>query len=191
MKGFVRIFKFILPYKGFVLLGFVTLILTSTAAMAFPFLVGKLLDVASGKVDGVFTSIKDVGVTLFIFLALHSILIYVRIQCFSKVSALSLADLRKTIYGKVIWLPMLYFDEHRIGEILSRISSDVSTLEETFSSTITQLLRECFELVLALTIIFSLTPKLSIFMVITVPVLVILASLFGKYIRKLSTKTQD
>ncbi len=107
------------------------------------------------------------------------------------VSERSLADLRKSVYQKIIWLPLSFFDNRRVGELMSRITSDVSTLSDMFSFTLAELLRQFLTLILGTVVIFFLAPKLTGFMLLTFPVLVILALVFGKYIRKLSRKTQD
>lgn len=74
---------------------------------------------------------------------------------------------------------------------MSRITADVGTLTDMFSFTLAELLRQFLTLILGTIIIFFLAPKLTGFMLLTFPVLVVLALLFGKYIRKLSKKTQD
>src|SRR5690606_29143222 len=107
------------------------------------------------------------------------------------VSERGLADLRKAVYQKIIWLPLTFFDKRRVGELMSRITSDVATLTDMFSFTLAELLRQILTLLIGTVIIFVLAPKLSGFMLLTFPVLVILALIFGKYIRKLSGKTQD
>ena len=74
---------------------------------------------------------------------------------------------------------------------MSRITSDVSTLTDMFSLTLAELLRQILTLIFGTIVIFLLAPKLTGFMLLTFPVLVVLALLFGKYIRRLSKKTQD
>ncbi|HMG94565.1 MAG TPA: ABC transporter transmembrane domain-containing protein, partial [Chryseolinea sp.] len=101
------------------------------------------------------------------------------------------ADLRTALYTRIIWLPFSFFDNRRVGELMSRITSDVGTLSDMFSLTLAELLRQLLTLVFGTAIIFYLTPKLTAFMLLTFPILVILALVFGKYIRKLSRKTQD
>ena len=86
---------------------------------------------------------------------------------------------------------MSFFDSRRIGELLSRITSDVGTLQDTFTSTLAELLRQLLVLIIGVTVIFVLTPELALFMLLTFPLLVIGALLFGRFIRKLSRKTQD
>ncbi len=86
---------------------------------------------------------------------------------------------------------MSFFDSRRVGELMSRITADVSTLQDTFTVTLAELLRQSLTLIIGITVIFFLAPQLTAFMLLTFPVLVILALFFGKFIRKLSRKTQD
>ncbi|HTJ50229.1 MAG TPA: ABC transporter transmembrane domain-containing protein, partial [Cyclobacteriaceae bacterium] len=86
---------------------------------------------------------------------------------------------------------MTFFDNRRVGELMSRITSDVGTLQETFSFTLAEFLRQILSLIFGVAIITYLAPTLTLFMLLTFPLLVISALVFGKYIRKLSRKTQD
>lgn len=185
------IFKFTLPYKAWFIVGFLCLILSSATILAFPYLAGKLLDIASGKKVPYFNSINQIAIALVVILFIQGIFSFTRVYTFSIVSERSLADLRKTVYQKIIWLPLSFFDNRRVGELMSRITADVGTLTDMFSFTLAELLRQFLTLILGTIIIFFLAPKLTGFMLLTFPVLVVLALLFGKYIRKLSKKTQD
>lgn len=190
-KQLYAIFRFTLPYKGWFFVGFLSLILSSATILAFPYLAGKLLDIASGKTIPYFTSINEITVALLAILLVQGIFSFTRVYTFSVVSERSLADLRGSVFRKIIWLPLTFFDSRRIGELMSRITSDVSTLTDMFSFTLAELLRQFLTLVLGTCVIFFLAPKLTGFMLLTFPVLVLLALFFGKYIRKLSKKTQD
>lgn len=190
-KQLSRIFAFTLPYKGWFILGFVCLVLSSGTILAFPYLAGKLLDIAGGKIDPYFTSINQIAITLLLILFIQGVFSFIRVYTFSIVSERSMADLRKSVYQKIIWLPLSFFDVRRTGELMSRITSDVGTLSDMFSLTLAELLRQLLTLVLGTAIIFYLAPKLTAFMLLIFPVLVVLALVFGKFIRKLSKKTQD
>lgn len=191
LKQLLGIFRFTLPYKWWFIAGLVCLVLSSVMLLAFPYLAGKLLDIASGKPVPYFTSINQIALALLAILLVQGFFSFTRVYTFSWVSERSLADLRKAVYTKIIWLPMTFFDSRRTGELMSRISSDVGTLSEMFSFTLAELLRQFLTLILGIVVIFFLAPKLTTFMLLTIPVLVILALIFGKYIRKLSRKTQD
>jgi len=191
LKKILGIFRYALPYKGTFMIGLISLMLSSVTLLSFPYFAGKLLDIASGKPVQYFSTINQIALVLIFILFVQSIFSFTRVYTFSVVSERSLADLRKSVYQKIIWLPMSFFDSRRVGELLSRITSDVGTLQDVFSFTLAELLRQALTLILGTGVIFYLAPKLTGFMLLTFPVLVILALLFGKFIRKLSKNTQD
>ncbi|HEX8041813.1 MAG TPA: ABC transporter transmembrane domain-containing protein, partial [Chryseosolibacter sp.] len=190
LRQLAGVFRFMLPYKGLFLLGLVALALSSVILLAFPRLAGELLDVASGK-PHYFDTINQVAIALFLILFVQSVFSFIRVYTFSIVSEKGMADVRNAVYQKIVWLPMTFFDSRRLGEVMSRITSDVGTLQDTFSFLLAELLRQVITLVFGIAIIFYLAPTLTGFMLITIPVLVVTALIFGKFIRKLSRKTQD
>jgi ATP-binding cassette, subfamily B, bacterial len=190
-KQLLGIFRFTLPYRGLFIVGLVALVLSSGTLLAFPLLAGKLLDIATGKKITYFSSINEIALALVVILFVQSIFSFVRVYTFAIVSERALADLRKTLYQKIIWLPLSFFDNRRVGELMSRITADVAILMDLFSLTVAEFLRQILTLIIGTVIIFFFAPKLTGFMLLTFPILVVLALVFGKYIRKLSKKTQD
>ena len=191
LRKLLGVFRFILPYRWVFVLGLFSLGLSSGTLLSFPYFAGKLLDVAQGKTGFILTTITQIGLALLAILFLQSIFSFIRVYSFSVVSEKTLADLRHAVYEKMIWLPQSFFDSRRVGELISRITSDVSTLQDTFTFTLAELLRQVLVLLIGIPLIFILTPKLTIFMLLTFPLLVVAALFFGKFIRKLSKKTQD
>lgn len=190
LRYLTGVFRFMLPYKGLFFFGLVSLALSSLMLLAFPRLAGELLDVASGR-PAYFETLDQVAIALLLILFVQSIFSYIRVYTFSIVSERGMADIRKAVYHRVIWLPMSFFDNRRVGEVMSRITADVGTLQDTFSFILAEFVRQVLTLVFGIGIIFYLAPTLTAFMLLTIPVLVITALIFGKYIRKLSKRTQD
>lgn len=191
LKRLIGVFRFMLPHKWLFIAGLVCLALSSGTVLSFPYLAGQLLDLASGKEVPYFTTINQVAVALMVILLVQSFFSFMRVYTFSVTSERTLADLRHGIFEKIVWLPLSFFDSRRVGELMSRITSDVGTLQDTFTVTLAELLRQSLTLIIGVGIIFFLAPQLTVFMLLTFPVLVVLALVFGKYIRKLSKKTQD
>jgi ATP-binding cassette, subfamily B, bacterial len=184
------IYQFMKPNQGWFILGLVSLVLSSFTIMAFPRLAGELLDAASGK-SKYFSSIGQVAGTLFVVLAIQSIFSFIRVYTFSIVTERGIADIRKAVYQKIIWSPMSFFDNRRTGELMSRLTSDISTLQDMFSFTLAEMMRQLTTLIFGIVIITFMAPKLTGFMLLTFPVLVVAALVFGKFIRKLSKESQD
>lgn len=191
LARFFSIFRFMWPYRATFFVGLGALTLSSGTLLAFPFLAGKLLDAAQGKSNFVLTSVNQIALALLAVLLAQAVFSFVRVLTFSIVSEKSLADLRQRLYEKMIWLPQSFFDSHRVGELLSRLTADVGTLHDTFSGSLAELLRQALMLLIGIPLIFILTPQLTAFMLLTFPLLVLAALVFGKFIRRLSKKTQD
>jgi ABC-type multidrug transport system fused ATPase/permease subunit len=132
-----------------------------------------------------------VALLLIGILLIQAVFSFTRVYTFSITSERSLADLRQAVYRKIIWQPLTFFDSRRVGELISRITADVGTLQDMFTFTLAELLRQSLTLILGIGWIFYLAPSLTAFMLLTFPVLVVLALIFGKYIRRLSKQTQD
>ncbi len=189
-KKLIGVFKYTLPYKNNFILGMLCLVFSSTTLLLFPYLAGKLLDVASGK-GWIINSINQITLALVGVLFFQSIFSFFRVYLFAQVSERSMADVRKTVFSNMILLPTTFFDSGRIGELISRITSDVSMLQDTFSTTLAELFRQLATLIIGIGVIFYIAPKLTFFMLATFPILVLSALVFGKSIRKLSKATQD
>lgn len=191
LKRLGGIFRFMLPHKWLFILGLICLVLSSATILSFPYLAGQLLDLADGKKIPYFSTINQVALTLMGILLVQSFFSFMRVYSFSVTSERTLADLRQHVFQKIVWLPLTFFDNRRVGELMSRITADVGTLQDTFTTTMAELLRQSLTLIIGTAIIFVLAPQLTVFMLLTFPVLIILALIFGKSIRKLSRKTQD
>ena len=185
------IFKFILPYKWVFLVGMIFLVLSSVTLLAFPYVAGKLIDVASGKSDWIIHDINTIALGLVALLFAQSVFSFFRVYLFALVNEQGMRDIRVSVYSKLMVLPMRFFDNRRAGELMSRITSDVSMLQDTFSVTLAEFFRQIATLIIGIVVLIYTTPKLTLFMLATFPVLVLLSLFFGRYIRKLSKTTQD
>ncbi|TVP48299.1 MAG: ATP-binding cassette domain-containing protein [Mongoliibacter sp.] len=184
------IFRFILPYKFNFILGMLFLAFSSLTLLTFPFVAGKLIDAASGE-EWLVSGINNIAFILLGILLVQSIFSFFRVWLFAKVSERSMRDIRIALYSQLVQLPMTFFDKRRTGELISRITADVSMLQDTFSTTLAELFRQVITLLAGVIFLMFTTPKLTLFMLATFPVLVLIAMVFGKFIRKLSKQTQD
>lgn len=190
LKKLLGIFQFLLPHKIVFLVGLIALFISSVTLLAFPRIAGEMLDIATGQ-PRYFPTLEAAGIALLVILFTQAIFAFVRVYTFSIVTERGLADIRKSVYAKMIWMPMTFFDSRRVGELMSRLTADIETLHSTFSLTLAEFLRQIITLVFGTAFIFYIAPQLSVFMILTFPILVVAALIFGKYIRKLSKETQD
>ena len=186
-----RIFNYMKPYLNKFILGLVFLLLSSLTLLAFPELAGRLVDAASGNSDWYLNDVNHIALVLLGVLLVQSFFSFFRVYLFARVSERAMADIRLDLYTRLLSLPLGFYDKRRTGELFSRITSDVSQLQDTFSITLAEFLRQILTLLVGIFIIFFTTPQLTLFMLATFPVIVIVAFIFGKFIRSLSKKTQD
>ena len=191
LKKGLRIFNYVLPYKTKFIIGLFFLVLSSSTFMVFPLVTGKLVDSAMGKTNWIVNDINIIALGLFAIILLQGFFSYFRIYFFAQVSENSVADIRRSLYRKFMTLPIHFYEKRRVGEITSRITSDVGQLQDTLSITLAELFRQVVTLVGGVIFIMVMSVKLSLFMLGTFPFIIILAMVFGKKIKKLSRSTQD
>ncbi|GMQ29986.1 ABC transporter ATP-binding protein [Algoriphagus confluentis] len=184
------IFGFLMPYKWAFFGGLVFLLFSSLTLLTFPYVAGKLIDTAQGSA-WIVTDVNSIALILIAILAIQSVFSFFRVWLFALVSERSMRDIRQALYSRLVRLPMTFFDRRRTGELISRITADVSQLQDTFSTTLAELFRQVITLVAGVGFLLFNTPKLTLFMLGTFPVLVVIAMVFGRFIRRLSKKTQD
>ena len=186
----MEIFSFARPYMWQFILGLVLLFLGSLVFMLFPLLIGWMVDIAEGK-DIYNLTLDDLAIYLVLILVLQGVFSYARVMLFANVSERSVADLRLALYKKLISLPVVFFEQSRVGELVSRLTSDVEKVYNTFSITLAEFIRQLIILVVGVTLLIIITKELSMVMLATFPFIIIGGIVFGRYIRKMSKERQS
>lgn len=186
----LRVFQYIKPYRWYFFGGLVLLTLSSLVFMVFPVAAGELLNIATGNPSyGV--SLRDIGWVLATVLLLQSATSYIRVLLMAVVSERGMAGLRQALYDKLITLPITFFENNRVGELTSRSTADVQQLQDAFSVTLAEFLRQIITLIVGITILLVMTRRLAFLMLATFPFVILIALFFGRYIRRLSRDRQD
>ncbi len=190
-KKLLGVFQFMLPYKVYFIIGMLALFLSSSIVMIFPYITGKLVDTAVGENNWLVNGIDQIAMVMVLILVVQSTLSFARVYLFAQVSENSMADIRKALFSKLLHMHLEFFDKRRVGELISRITNDVAFLKETFSTTLAEFFRQITIFIIGVGIIFWESAQLTLLMLSVFPVLIIVALIFGRFIRRLSTKTQD
>lgn len=263
LKKLTGIYRYILPYRWYFVLGLFFLLLSTGATLTFPYFLGELVDAAKPRfmadvvlpelqkevllggelseadIDkllnaretdnaqvrqqietlrksaeagekisredldkaiappeaGVKLSESKINYTALILagiLSIQAIFSFLRIFLFAQVSERAMADIRLDLYRRIITLPIPFFEQRRVGELNSRISADVSQLQDMLSFSLAEFLRQILTFVIGVVIlVVMISTKLTLFMMGTFPLIIVAALIFGRYIRKLSKSTQD
>ncbi|MDB4285730.1 ABC transporter transmembrane domain-containing protein [bacterium] len=185
----IKAFQFIKPYKWSFIGGMVLLAMSALIFMVFPYLMGLLLDTAQGNSKFNYT-LQEIGLALFVILILQGTISYFRVILFAQVSEKGTADIRRSLYQKLISFPITFFEENKTGELISRVTGDVDKLYNVFSITLAEFFRQIITLIVGIAALAVITPKLSLIMLLTIPIVVVGGIFFGRYIRKFSKTRQ-
>ncbi len=191
-----RIWSYMRPYRWRYFFGLVFLLLTSLVFLAFSVLTRDLVNASKlGEAMDVELpegmTMTDFGLLLFLILVAQSVFSYFRIYLFASVTENALADLRTDAFNKLIRLPMNYFSAKPVGELNSRMASDISQIQETLTTTLAELIRQIVIVIGGILILFITSWKLTLAMLAVVPLIAIVAVVFGRFIRRLSRQVQD
>ena len=188
LKRASRLFKYIKPYRTEFLFGLFFLLLSTAASLVFPALMGQLVDSAS---DTLVSNINQIAIALLLLFALQAIFSYFRIVLFVNVTEKTLAVIRQETYAHLIKLPMNFFSKRRVGELNSRIASDISLLQETFTTDLAEFIRQLLIIVGGIVFLSFTSVKLTLFMLAIIPAMMLAAVFFGKYIKRFSKQVQE
>jgi len=187
VKKAMRIFKYLKPYRNSYIAGLIFLLLSSFASLIFPMFIGGMVDASKESMD----KINQMALILFGLFTLQAIFSYFRIVLFVNVTEKFLAKLRQATYNHLIRLPMTFFNKRRVGELNSRIASDISLLQETFTTTSAEFIRQLIIVVGGIILLGFTSLRLSIFMLSIFPIIIIIAVIIGKKLRSYSKIVQE
>jgi ABC transporter fused permease/ATP-binding protein len=191
-KQALLIFAYIKPYRWKFTAGLIFIALSSFTTMAFPYLLKQLIDSANQfNNHRIHFTPGYIALTMIAVLAVQMFFSFMRIFVFTSVGENALADMRKDIYQRMITMPMEFFAQRRVGELSSRISADLSQIQDAVTSVLAEVLRGMLVLIIGIGLIFYISPKLTLLMLSVVPVIVVVAIFFSRRIRAVSRQTQD
>ncbi|MFN5441422.1 MAG: ABC transporter ATP-binding protein [Flavobacteriia bacterium] len=193
-----RFLKYLKPYAGTYFIGWIFLVLSTSAGLVFPYLMGKLLgssNATSQPEQAIrlldLSNVNQIALARFILFFFQSVFSFVRVVLFNNVTENALRDMRNEAFEKLVYMPMDFFNRQKVGELTSRVASDIAQIQEVLRTTIAEFFRQIIIVFGGIAFLFFISWKLSLIMLATVPVMAIVAVFFGRYIRKLSKEAQD
>jgi subfamily B ATP-binding cassette protein MsbA len=190
-----RLVGYLRPYIPRLLVAIVALVGSAALSLVFPAIIGGV-----GDIPGVLSTVLQQGdirvlntitaVLIGVFL-LRSITSLIEVYNLNYVGERIVVDVRKQLYEHLHTMSLHFFTERRVGELVSRISSDVMVMRNALTSNITTLLQQCLILIGSVAIMFAINWRLSLFIIVLIPLLAAITVPFAYYLRRLSTQVQD
>ncbi|MFM8178563.1 MAG: ABC transporter ATP-binding protein [Candidatus Kapaibacterium sp.] len=183
------ILSFYADYKWRALIVLFIMLLSNSISLAFPKFIGDLLDtIQHSALTMSMWSLTGILVILFVVQALVN---YFTSVSLATITENVLARLRSRVFDHILRLPLGVFSERRVGELMSRVTSDITQIQETFTFTMMQLLRQSIFLVGGIVFIVIRSVRLTTPVLITLPLIIFIALVFGRRLRAISTQVQD
>jgi ATP-binding cassette, subfamily B, bacterial MsbA len=184
-----RLLGYLNPYKGRMALALLALLFSSASGLAFPLVIVRLLDsVTKAKDYGLLNLLAGALVVIFLLQAGFN---YVQSYLLSFIGERIVLDLRTSLYSHLQELSLDFYATRRVGDLVSRLSSDVTQMRSMLTNSLTMLLSQVISLVGSVAILMTLNTSFTLFILGLVPVLIAVALVFGTTIRKRSTQIQD
>ena len=189
MKDFRKILKYARPYTKSLIFAFFFLTLTSLTNLVLPLIVRNMINaVIVLKNSAVLDSL---ALDLIIIIGFQAAFAVTHNYIFGFVGHRMTTDFRIEFFSHIQSLSLRFFQERRVGEILSRMSNDIAVIQNALVTIPVALLRQSITLLGALTIILYLNWKLTGLILIILPPLMIFARVFGRRLKIISEKLQD
>ena len=188
-RDLMRLLSYAKPYRIRLAIALLSLLIAGVLGLAFPQVVRMLIDAAFVERDS--AKLNRLALLLVGVFAAQAGFSFLRTYLLSYAGERIVADVRTQVYNHLTRLPVAFFADRRVGELTSRLASDVSVVQTVTTGSVTELLRLSILLIGGVTIIFITNTRLSLLMLAIVPVVIVGAQFYGRYVRRLSTKVQD
>ncbi len=186
---FRRLLAFIKPYRGRLIIALIAVVIGSVLSLAGPYLLQFLIDAVFKQNDGAL--LNQITLLLVSVFATQSVFYFIRAYQLQFLGERIMADLRLRLFEQLQSLSLSFFNERRTGELVSRLTNDVSTVRALMTNDISTALSQVLTFVGAMILIVVTNWRLTLFMLALVPLVVIVARVFGRRLRKLSGAVQD
>ncbi|HEX4417491.1 MAG TPA: ABC transporter transmembrane domain-containing protein [Kofleriaceae bacterium] len=184
-----RLLPLLRPHRRRFVLACVALCAASGVTLIYPWAASKVVDVgmagtSTGSLDLIVVGIIGVFIV-------NAVLVWLRHYSISWLGERVVTDLRIMVFDRVLTLPMSWFHERRSGELVGRLASDVTVIEDVVGSQLSMALRNTIQMIGAIVLLFVIDAKLTLLMLSIVPPIVLAAIYFGRRLRKMSRAVQD
>ena len=140
---------------------------------------------------GEVAALVSICITVIVLFFLKNLFNYLALYFIANLRNGMLKDIRNRIYDKIVELPVSFFSEKRKGDFISRITSDVQEIQTSFLSMLELFVKEPLTLIFTLVFMIGISPKLTLFVLVFLPLAGLLISTIGKKLKSQSTQAQQ
>nr|MBI2905806.1 ATP-binding cassette domain-containing protein [Chloroflexota bacterium] len=184
-----RLFRYVLPYRGYMTIAVIALTFGAALGLVFPWIIQTLVDTVLSKSD--YSQLNRITALLIGVFLVRSVFYYFQGYSLSYVGERVVVDLRREAYEHLHRLSLRFFADRRVGELVSRLSSDVTLVRAALTNNVATVLSQSLTFAGSLALMLVLNWRLTLFILLLAPVVGTGGVIFGARLRKLSTTVQD
>lgn len=181
--------SYLTPYRARLLVAFTMLIFSVGLSLVFPYVIRSVLDSVLEESNQALLNRITLGLIL-VFLV-RSVTTLLQNYNLNYVGERIAMDMRLRLYNHLQTLSLGFFTNRRVGELVSRLSSDVTIMRTALTSNLNTLLQQVFIAVGSIIVMFYINVRLTLFILILTPLIGVLGAVFGLWLRRTSTQVQD
>jgi subfamily B ATP-binding cassette protein MsbA len=189
LRTYGRILVYVRPYWPHLVVAAISLVAISLLSLAMPWVVKNLVDTVAAGLG--FAQLNRFAVALAGIFVLRAGFGFVQTYTVAWVGERVLANLRRQIYDHLLSLSLSFFAEQQVGEIISRLSSDVQVIRSAVTSDLITLLQQLVTATGVLVIVTAMDWRLTALMAVAIPGMVVVTRLMGRRIREVARLVQD
>ena len=184
-----RLLQLLKPYPGRMVIATIALVFGSLLGLVFPWVMQNLVDTVLQQGD--MAELNRITISLLVIFLVRAIFYYFQVYNLSYVGERLVVDLRTRLYAHLHALSLRYFADRRVGEIVSRLSSDVTLVRSALTNNVATVLSQSLTFAGSLVLMLVLNWRLTLFILVLAPVVAASAAFFGSRLRRKSTHVQD
>jgi len=191
-----RVFAYVGPYRGRMVAALLCLLAASALGLVYPYYFGELAGAAftnatAADREAAYAALGQNSAVLVVIFLAQAVFVFFRHYYMTWLGERVVTDLRVDLFRHLATMPQSYFHQTRTGELLSRLSDDVTRLQNTVGQDLSIFLRNILMLIGGVAILFYMNWLLAAAMVAVVPALMIAANYWSRIIREISRQAQD
>ncbi len=189
MKNYKRLLLLLLPYKKKLIIGTVFLIAASATNLAVPLYIRNLVDIV--MVEKNLEHLNNIALAISLLFLVQLICQTIHNYLFDVTEKRVISDFRIKLFNHLHKMSVSYFVKRRTGDVMSRMTNDVTTIENIVTDLPATMIQQSIRLLGGIIIIIYMNWKLTFMILILAPALALFARVFGRKLKKLSTEIQD
>ncbi len=184
-----RLISYVKPYRVAIAVATVLFIISTALNLAFPLVSGQLVNAVTGVPVGL--SVEQIITVLIAVFVVRAVVDIASQFLIAEAGDSVMRDLRQSVYAHLQNLSLSFFANRRTGELTSRLSSDVTVVRVALVNNVATLLSSVLTVVGSAVLVVTINWRLTVIVVLIFPLATIVARLYSRALRPLSTRAQD